>query len=58
MDYVRLGRAGVKVSRMCLGTAFRGYWHGITDEATAIRTVEAAIDHGINFVYEHDELND
>ncbi|MCH2661381.1 aldo/keto reductase, partial [bacterium] len=50
MDYVRLGRAGVKVSRLCLGTAFRGYWHGITDEATAIRTVAAAIDHGINFI--------
>ena len=32
MDYVRLGRAGVKVSRLCLGTAFRGYWHGHTDE--------------------------
>ena len=50
MDYVRLGRAGIKVSRLCLGTAFRGYWHGITDEATAIRTVAAAIDHGINFI--------
>ena len=44
MDYVRLGRAGVKVSRLCLGTAFRGYWHGHTDEATAVRTVETAID--------------
>ena len=33
MDYVRLGRAGVKVSRLCLGTAFRGYWRGHTDEA-------------------------
>ena len=43
MDYVRLGRAGVKVSRLCLGTAFRGYWHGHTDEATAVRTVETAI---------------
>ncbi len=50
MDYVRLGRAGVKVSRLCLGTAFRGYWHGHTDEATARRTVEAAIDLGCNFL--------
>ena len=50
MDYVRLGRAGVKVSRLCLGTAFRGYWHGHTDEATAIRTVETAIDLGCNFI--------
>ena len=50
MDYVRLGRAGVKVSRLCLGTAFRGYWHGHTDEATAMRTVETAIDLGCNFL--------
>ena len=50
MDYVRLGRAGVKVSRLCLGTAFRGYWQGHTDEATAIRTVETAIDLGCNFI--------
>lgn len=50
MDYVRLGRAGVKVSRLCLGTAFRGYWNGHTEEATAIRTIETAIDLGCNFI--------
>ena len=50
MDYVRLGRAGVKVSRLCLGTAFRGYWNGHTEEATAIRTVETAIGLGCNFI--------
>ena len=50
MDYVRLGRAGVKVSRLCLGTAFRGYWNGYTEEATAIHTVETAIDLGCNFI--------
>ena len=50
MDYVRLGRAGVKVSRLCLGTAFRGYWHGHTDEATAVCTVETALDLGCNFL--------
>ena len=50
MDYVKLGRAGVKVSRLCLGTAFRGYWRGHIDEATAIRTVETAIDMGCNFL--------
>ena len=50
MDYVRLGRAGVKVSRLCLGTAFRGYWHGHTDAATAVRTVETALDLGCNFL--------
>ena len=50
MDYVRLGRAGVKVSRLCLGTAFRGYWNGHTEEAPAIRTVETAIELGCNFI--------
>ena len=38
------------MSRLCLGTAFRGYWHGHTDEATAVRTVETALDLGVNFL--------
>jgi aryl-alcohol dehydrogenase-like predicted oxidoreductase len=50
MDYVKLGRSGLKVSRLCLGTAFRGFWHGHIDEATAIKTVEKAVDLGINFI--------
>ncbi len=41
MDYRRLGSAGVKVSPICLGTAFRGQ----DDEDVCIRTIERAIDH-------------
>ena len=50
MDYRKLGSFGVKVSPICLGTAFRGFWHGETDEATCIRVVERAVDLGINFI--------
>ncbi|MDP6775591.1 MAG: aldo/keto reductase, partial [Candidatus Latescibacteria bacterium] len=46
MDYRRLGLAGVKVSPICLGTAFRGQ----DDEAICIRTIERAIDLGCNFI--------
>ena len=50
MDYRKLGNIGVKVSPICLGTAFRGFWNGMTDEATCIRVIERAIDLGINFI--------
>ena len=42
MEYVKLGRTGLKVSRLCLGTAFRGYWHGQNDKATAKKTAATA----------------
>ena len=52
MDYVRLGSAGLKVSRICLGmmsygTAAERAWH--LDEATAEPIVKAAIDGGVTF---------
>lgn len=50
MEYRKLGRFGVKVSPICLGTAFRGYWAGQSDEKTCIRVIETAVDHGINFI--------
>jgi len=50
MEYRKLGRLGVKVSPICLGTAFRGYWAGQSDEKTCIRVIETAVDHGINFI--------
>ena len=50
MDYRTLGRFGVKVSPICLGTAFRGYWAGQSDEKICIRVIETAVDHGINFI--------
>lgn len=46
MEYVQLGRHGVRVSRVCLGTAFRGQ----EDDDIAVRTIERAIDKGCNFI--------
>jgi 1-deoxyxylulose-5-phosphate synthase len=46
MEYVRLGRLGVRVSRICLGVAFRGQ----PDDAIAVRVIERAIDLGCNFI--------
>jgi 1-deoxyxylulose-5-phosphate synthase len=46
MDYRNLGTCGVKVSPVCLGTAFRG---GL-DEATCLATIDRALDLGVNFV--------
>ena len=46
MDYRRLGRAGLKVSEICLGTMTFG--HG-TDQAEAERIVGSALDAGVIF---------
>jgi len=46
MKYTYLGRSGLKVSRLCLGTMNFG-WH--TDEAEAFKIMDAALDAGINF---------
>ena len=50
MNYVKLGRSGLRVSRLCLGTAFRGYWNGHTDAETATKTIYKAVEGGINFI--------
>lgn len=47
MHYRSLGRTGVKVSPLCLGSMMFG---GPTDEATSIRIVHDALDRGINFI--------
>jgi len=47
MDYRRLGRSGLKVSPLCLGTMMFG---GPTDEATSARIIGDARDAGINFI--------
>ncbi|HSN42890.1 MAG TPA: aldo/keto reductase [Propionibacteriaceae bacterium] len=46
MQYTHLGKAGAKVSRLCLGTMNFG-WH--TDEATSGQIMDAALDAGVNF---------
>jgi len=47
MEYVNLGRTGVKVSRLCLGTMMFGRSAGETD---SIRIIEHALGEGINFI--------
>lgn len=59
MDYVNLGRTGVKVSRLCLGCMNFG---GRQDEIESTRIIDQALDAGINFidtadVYGHDPQN-
>jgi aryl-alcohol dehydrogenase (NADP+) len=54
MDYRVLGRSGVKVSVMCLGTMMFG---GATDEGTARRIVGKARDQGVNFIDTADQYN-
>jgi aryl-alcohol dehydrogenase-like predicted oxidoreductase len=49
MDYRPLGRTGVKVSELCLGTMMFGAW-GNTDHDDSIRIIHRALDAGINFV--------
>jgi len=46
MEYQALGRTGVKVSPICLGTMMFG---GQTDEQTSIRIMHRAHDVGVNF---------
>ncbi len=52
MDYVRLGKTGLKVSRICLGTMTYGTsaWRPwVLDEAESRPFVKRALDLGINF---------
>lgn len=46
MQYVHLGRTGLKVSQLCLGTMNFGY---VTDEPTAFKIMDKAVESGINF---------
>ncbi len=49
MEYRPLGRTGVQVSPLCLGTMMFGAW-GNTDHDDAIRVIHRALDAGVNFV--------
>jgi aryl-alcohol dehydrogenase-like predicted oxidoreductase len=46
MQHIRLGRTGLKVSRLCLGTMNFG---PLTSEADSFAIMDAALDHGIHF---------
>src|SRR6202007_2055508 len=54
MQYRQLGRSGLKVSPICLGTMMFG---GPTDEATSARIVAKAREAGINFIDTADAYN-
>jgi aryl-alcohol dehydrogenase-like predicted oxidoreductase len=59
MEYRRLGRTGVSVSKLCLGAMMFGDW-GTKDHDESIRIIHRALDAGINFidtadVYSHGE---
>lgn len=57
MDYRPLGRTGISVSLLCLGTMMFGPW-GNDDRADAIRVIHRALDAGINFVDTADVYSD
>jgi aryl-alcohol dehydrogenase (NADP+) len=54
MEYRRLGRSGLKVSPLCLGTMMFG---GPTDEATSRSIIADARERGINFIDTADSYN-
>ena len=47
MEYRNLGRSGLKVSPLCLGTMMFG---GPTDEPAATRIIAKALDAGVNLI--------
>ena len=49
MEYRPLGRSGIQVSKLCLGTMMFGAW-GNTDHDASIRIIHRALDAGVNFV--------
>ncbi len=55
MEYRSLGRSGLKVSPLCLGTMTFG---GPTDAATSERIITLAREAGINFIDTADQYND
>jgi len=54
MDYRNLGRSGLRVSNLCLGTMMFG---GQTDEATSRLIVDKAFETGVNFIDTADAYN-
>ncbi len=55
MNYNRLGRSGLQVSPLCLGTMMFG---GATDEAAAARIIGRAREAGVNFIDTADVYNE
>lgn len=58
MEYRRLGRTGMTVSRVSFGAwAIGGFW-GAVDDAESMRALHAAIDSGMNFIDTADVYGD
>ncbi len=55
MEYKSLGRAGVKVSEICLGTMMFG---GPTNESDSVEIIHRALDAGVNFIDTANVYND
>ena len=55
MEYRNLGKSGLKVSPLCLGTMMFG---AATDEPTAARIVARAQEQGVNFIDTADVYGD
>ena len=55
MGYRMLGRSGIRVSEICLGTMMFG---GPTSEPEAQRIVDHAYDPGVNFMHTADGYTD
>lgn len=55
MQFERLGKSGLTVSRICLGAMMFG---GRTDEADAARIIADAAENGVNFIDTADVYND
>ncbi|GIM93908.1 hypothetical protein Ato02nite_057010 [Paractinoplanes toevensis] len=49
MELRPLGRTGVHVSKLCLGTMMFGQW-GTKDHGESVKIIHRALDAGINFV--------
>ena len=54
LEYRKLGRSGLKISPLCLGTMMFG---GATDEPTSVRIIAKARDAGVNFIDTADAYN-
>jgi aryl-alcohol dehydrogenase-like predicted oxidoreductase len=54
MEYRTLGRSGLRISPLCLGSMMFG---GATDEPTAARSVARAREQGVNFIDTADGYN-
>ena len=55
MQYTNLGRTGLKVSRICLGTNMMGSY---VDQEACTRVLDACLEHGINFIDTADVYNE